>query len=245
MSCFCNGGKTLAPGSTPDDEDAGMRFLRRAFVKTGADIVCARGPSSLLPSSLLSLFSPTSASSASSLRQLFLRILEPAAAATLSDNSTMPSTTTARPLPLPNSDGGTKSSSLVFSNNMPMTSSSSSSVAREGCTPPPNPRTGELGSSLSLPGLRLPPPSYGRVDHPVTSVFAGNCICTGTCTTENVPGAPVTEIAFMLFARSGGDDPDCGVKGEGETDEEADATEGTGVPGCVREKGVIDRYRVL
>ncbi|KAH9069573.1 hypothetical protein EDB83DRAFT_2373405, partial [Lactarius deliciosus] len=52
------------------------------------------------------------------------------------------------------------SSSLVFSNNMPMTSSSSSlssSVAREGCTPP-NPRTGELGSSPSLPGLRLPPP---------------------------------------------------------------------------------------
>ncbi|KAH9019921.1 hypothetical protein EDB83DRAFT_2433807, partial [Lactarius deliciosus] len=43
---------------------------------------------------------------------------------------------------------------------MPMTSSSSSlssSVAREGCTPS-NPRTGELGSSPSLSGLRLPPP---------------------------------------------------------------------------------------
>ncbi|KAH9069468.1 hypothetical protein EDB83DRAFT_2372290 [Lactarius deliciosus] len=43
---------------------------------------------------------------------------------------------------------------------MPMTSSSSSlssSVVREGCTPS-NPRTGELGSSPSLSGLRLPPP---------------------------------------------------------------------------------------
>ncbi|KAH9069476.1 hypothetical protein EDB83DRAFT_2372382, partial [Lactarius deliciosus] len=78
--------------------------------------------------------------------------------------STTPSTSIARPLTLPlpllNPDGGFKSSSLVFSNNMPMTSSSSSlssSVVREGCTPS-NPRTGELGSSPSLSGLRLPPP---------------------------------------------------------------------------------------
>ncbi|KAH9069485.1 hypothetical protein EDB83DRAFT_2372481, partial [Lactarius deliciosus] len=43
---------------------------------------------------------------------------------------------------------------------MPMASSYSSlssSVTPEGCTPS-NPRTGELGSSPSLPGLRLPPP---------------------------------------------------------------------------------------
>ncbi|KAH9069550.1 hypothetical protein EDB83DRAFT_2373155, partial [Lactarius deliciosus] len=43
---------------------------------------------------------------------------------------------------------------------IPMTSSSSSlssSVAREGRTPPPNPQTGELGSSPRLSGLRLPP----------------------------------------------------------------------------------------
>ncbi|KAH8999811.1 hypothetical protein EDB86DRAFT_2907445, partial [Lactarius hatsudake] len=86
-------------------------------------------------------------------------IVPPAAAATLSDDSTTPSTTTARPLPLPIPDGGTKSSPLVFSNNVPMTSSSStaSSVARGGCTPP-NLRTGELESSPSFPGLRLPPP---------------------------------------------------------------------------------------
>ncbi|KAH9069612.1 hypothetical protein EDB83DRAFT_2373720, partial [Lactarius deliciosus] len=50
------------------------------------------------------------------------------------------------------------------------------------------------------------------------------------------PG-PVTEITVMSFSRPGGDDLDGGAKGEGETDEEADATAGTGDPGCVREKG--------
>ncbi|KAH9036073.1 hypothetical protein EDB84DRAFT_1198118 [Lactarius hengduanensis] len=149
--------------------------------------------------------SPTSASSASSLRQLFLRILEPAAAATLSDNSTIPSTTTARPLPLPNPDGGIKSSSLVSSNNMLMTSSSSSlssSVARESCTPP-NPRTGELGSSPSLSGLRLPPPpSTDGSIVPLPAYSPAPVSCTGTCTTETVPGAPV-DRSFAAAIRGG------------------------------------------
>ncbi|KAH9069492.1 hypothetical protein EDB83DRAFT_2372547 [Lactarius deliciosus] len=35
------------------------------------------------------------------------------------------------------------------------------------------------------------PAKYGRVERPVTSVFAGTCVWTGTCTTGNVPCAPV------------------------------------------------------
>ncbi|KAH8983257.1 hypothetical protein EDB86DRAFT_2967712, partial [Lactarius hatsudake] len=123
---------------------------------------------------------------------LFLRILEPAAAGTLSDDSTTPSTTTARPLPLPNPDGGTKSSSLVFSSNVPMTSSSSSSsIARGGCTPP-NPRTGELGSSPTFPGLRLPPPpSTDASIVPLPAYSPAPVSVLAPCTTENVPSAPV------------------------------------------------------
>ncbi|KAH9167669.1 hypothetical protein EDB89DRAFT_1996179, partial [Lactarius sanguifluus] len=68
----------------------------------------------------------------------------------------------------------------------------SSSVAREGCTPPPNPRTGELGSSPSLSGLRLPPPpsTYGSIG-PLPAYSPAPVSVLGTSTTESVPGAPV------------------------------------------------------
>ncbi|KAH9069584.1 hypothetical protein EDB83DRAFT_439810 [Lactarius deliciosus] len=120
------------PANTADDEDAAVRFLRRAFVKTGADIACARGPSSSSPSSSLSSLSPTSASSASSLRRLFL-LIEPAAAATLSDNST-----TTRPLPLAQSRGGTVIVARVLKQHAHDVLVFLV-VAPEGCTPPHEP----------------------------------------------------------------------------------------------------------
>jgi hypothetical protein len=102
----------------------------------------------------------TSASSASVLLRLFLRILAPAAAAGLTQSGPM-----TRPLPLPNREGGTKSSSLACANNRPVTSSSSSSfpssVGRESCAPPSvlNQRTGELVYSSVLAAQLPPPPS--------------------------------------------------------------------------------------
>ncbi|KAH8976402.1 hypothetical protein EDB92DRAFT_1481081 [Lactarius akahatsu] len=87
---------------------------------------------------------------------------------------------------------------------MPMTSSSSSSpssVAHEICMPP-NPRTGELGLSPSLPGLRLPPPPStvrSIVPSPEYSLVR---VCTGTCTTENVPGVPVDSRPWLGLVRA-------------------------------------------
>lgn len=86
---------------------------------------------------------------------------------------------------------GTKSSSLVFSNNTPMTSSSPPlSVTREGCMPP-NLRTGELASTASFPGLLLPP--LRRTDGSIVrhQRTRRRRVCTGTRTTDKVRGAPV------------------------------------------------------
>ncbi|KAH9069636.1 hypothetical protein EDB83DRAFT_2373881 [Lactarius deliciosus] len=93
-------------------------------------------------------------------------------------------------------DGSTKSLSLVFSQNRPTTSSPSSLSATRGLyaavvTEPMN-RRARVVSELSRTLLLPPPPNMdGPVDCPVTSVLADARVCTGTRTTNNVPGTPV------------------------------------------------------
>ncbi|KAI9436021.1 hypothetical protein H4582DRAFT_2130263 [Lactarius indigo] len=59
-----------------------------------------------------------------------------------------------------------------------------------------------LVSKLSRTEVVPPPAKDGRVDRPVASVLTDVCVCTGTRTTENVPGAPVDPPFGAAIRRS-------------------------------------------